>query len=51
MMMMVLFLPGTCNSLAHSAVTVSMKAKPRTMLKSDHHQKKLVIVVVVLLLV
>jgi len=32
--MLMMFLPGTCNLLAHSAVTVSMKTKGRTMLKS-----------------
>jgi len=32
--MMLLPLPGTRNFLAHSAVTMSMKTKPRTMFKS-----------------
>ncbi len=32
--MLIMFLPGTCNLLAHSAVTASMKTKGRTMLMS-----------------
>jgi hypothetical protein len=32
--MLMMFLPGTCHLLAHSAVTASMKTKLRTMLKS-----------------